>query len=131
MTLSYALVIQRKLIEQALFKRLRKATGACLYCERDYARAEQLIGAHKVAAALLEVAESGAYDITLCLALCTRLKSTGCKFVLLCPEQSKQVVTAATDALKRGIIDDFVYYDSSLDYLAAKLLSISMPDNSN
>ncbi len=129
MTLSYTLVMQRNLIAHALFNKLRKATEARLYCENDYMRAECIIRANKVNVALIEVAEFGEYDIAFCLALCARLRSTECKLVLLCPEQNEQVVAITADAMKRGAIDDFVYYDSSLDYVVVKLLSISMLGN--
>ncbi len=125
MTLSYILVMQRHLIARALLKKLQDATQILPYCESYYSRAERIIGSDKVAVALIEVAESGEYGIAFCLALCTRLRPTGCKLVLLCPEQDEHVVAATADAMRSGLIDDFVYYDSSLDYTVAKLLSVN------
>ena len=76
--------------------------------------------------ALLEVAEDGAQDIGYCLALCAWLREVTphCRLMLMCPEGQTETVHRAIEAKRKGEIDDFVFYDVSLDYLAASLQSL-------
>lgn len=93
-------------------------------CETDYARADAK--AHGADVALIEVAESGGYDVAFCLALCDRIRRTRpeCRLLLMCPERDRICVDRAVGAKQAGRIDDFVFYDASVDYLASKLSSM-------
>ena len=64
--------------------------------------------------------------IGFCLALCAWLRQVtpGCRLMLMCPENQAEAVHRAIEAKRRGQIDDFVFYDVSLDYLAASLQSL-------
>ena len=42
----------------------------------------------------------------------------------MCPEGQTEVVNRAIAAKRKGEIDDFVFYDVSLDYLAASLQAL-------
>ena len=44
--------------------------------------------------------------------------------MLMCPEGQAEAVHRAIEAKRKGEIDDFVFYDVSLDYLAASLQSL-------
>ena len=68
----------------------------------------------------------GTHDIGFCLALCAWLRQVtpGCRLMLMCPENQAEAVRRAIEAKRRGQIDDFVFYDVSLDYLAASLQSL-------
>ena len=103
--------------------------------EPDYANADVAIRSHLAAGALLEVAEDGAQDIDFCLALCAWLREVTphCRLMLMCPEGQAETVHRAIEAKRKGEaieakrkgeIDDFVFYDVSLDYLAASLQSL-------
>ena len=83
-------------------------------------------GALLAAGALLEVSEDGAHDIDFCLALCAWLREVTpqCRLMLMCPEGQTQAVRRVIEAKRKGEIDDFVFYDVSLDYLAASLQSL-------
>ena len=74
----------------------------------------------------VDVAEDGAQDIGYCLALCAWLREVTphCRLMLMCPEGQPEAVSRAIEAKRRGEIDDFVFYDVSLDYLAASLQSL-------
>ena len=84
------------------------------------------IRSHQVAGALLEVSEDGRQDIGFCLSLCARLRETapGCRLMLMCPEGQAETIRLCIEAKRRGKIDDFVFYDVSLDYLIASLKSL-------
>lgn len=120
------LIMRRRPVAQAFMKKLAGSTDASIVCESDYTRAEHSIRKNNARAALVEVTEAGDYDAVHCLALCDRLRKNApdCKLVLLCPEQDEPGVFQAVKAKKDGRIDDFVFYDASLDYLASKLLSM-------
>ena len=42
----------------------------------------------------------------------------------MCPETQQETVSRAIAAKKQKLINDFVFYDVSLDYLAASLQSL-------
>lgn len=76
--------------------------------------------------ALLEVSEDGAHDIGYCLMLCAWLRQVlpHCRLMLMCSESRMEDVHRAIEAKQRGEIDDFVFYDASLDYLVACLQAL-------
>jgi len=45
--------------------------------------------------------------------------------MLMCPENSRESRQAAVEAMSGGRIDDFVYYNVSMDYLESKLEVLS------
>lgn len=121
---SIVLVMGRKPIAQCLMKRL----GPDIQCafESEYDKASAAIHSRHAGVALIEVGETGDYDTARCLMLCREIRkdAPGCKLVLMCPEQNRASVAAAVRAKKDRRIDDFVFYDASLDYLISKLLSM-------
>ena len=120
------LIMRRVSLAQGLMAKARDDPGLRLCYEPDYARAAEAIRSHQVAGALLEVAEDGAQDIGFCLSLCARLRETAprCRLMLMCPEGQAETVRRAVEAKRRGQIDDFVFYDVSLDYLSASLQTL-------
>lgn len=120
------LVMQRKAIVQNLMDRMRNNPEVHLVYESDYQNAGLAILRFNAKGALIEATESGPYDMVYCLALCKQLRkqAPGCKLLLMCPEQDEQSVKLVIDAKGEKHIDDFVFYDVTIDYLASKLLSI-------
>lgn len=120
------LVMRRKPVAQGLMQKMQTEQSINPIFEPDYAHADVAIRSHGARIALIEVAESEEYDTSHCLALCTwlRKETPGCKLLLMCPEQDKSSVAQAVKAKRNGHIDDFVFYDSTIDYLASKLLSM-------
>ena len=106
--------------------KVQDAPGIQLCYEPDYANADISIRRHLATGALLEVAEDGAQDIDFCLALCAWLREVTphCRLMLMCPEGQEKAVHRAIEAKRKGEIDDFVFYDVSLDYLAASLQTL-------
>lgn len=120
------LIMRRASLAQGLMAKVRDAPGMQLCYEPDYANADTAIRSHLAAGALLEVAEDGEQDMGYCLALCAWLReiTPHCRLMLMCPEGQVETVHRAIEAKRRGEIDDFVFYDVSLDYLAASLQSL-------
>ncbi len=77
-------------------------------------------------AILLEVPESGTPDIHDCLKLADEIKeaSPSCKILLMCSELDEVAVKHAILARKEARVDDFVFYDTSVEYLKASLSAL-------
>lgn len=120
------LIMQRASLAQGLMAKALNTSGIKLYYEPDYTNAEAAIHSYLAAGALLEVSENGAHDIDSCLSLCTWLRKAApyCRLMLMCPEGQIEAVHRAIEAKRKGEIDDFVFYDVSLDYLTACLQSL-------
>ena len=120
------LIMRRASLAQGLMAKVQDTPGMQLCYEPDYAPADVAIRSHLATGALLEVAEDGAQDIGYCLALCAWLREVTphCRLMLMCPEGQTEAVHRAIEAKRKGEIDDFVFYDVSLDYLAASLQSL-------
>lgn len=117
-------VTPRQPIAQLLTQRLRDVPGANLIYEPDYAGFVDAISSYGADTALVEVEESGQYDMAYCLSLCKRIRkeAPNCRVLLLCPEQDAAGVSAAVEAMRDGRIDDFLFCNTTTEYLTAKLL---------
>lgn len=120
------LIMQRVSLAQGLMAKVAEDPGIQLCYEPDYANADTAIRTHMAAGALLEVSEDTAHDIGFCLALCAWLRKVTpyCRLMLMCPEGQAESIHRTIEAKRKGEIDDFVFYDASLDYLAASLQSL-------
>ena len=120
------LIMNRKAIVQGLMDRLRNSPEIRLIYEPDYHNAHVVIRSYDAKAALIEATESGHYDMAYCLALCERLRkqTPQCELLLMCSEQDEHSVKLVVNAKWEKQIDDFVFYDVTIDYLASKLISI-------
>ena len=118
--------MQRISLAQGLITKVRNDSSILLRYESDYTKADVAIRDHLAEGALLEVSEDGAYDIGYCLMLCEWLRQVlpHCRLMLMCSERKLEDVHRAIEAKQKGEIDDFVFYDASLDYLVACLQSL-------
>lgn len=119
------LMMHRKAIAQGLMKRLQGSSDMSLIYESNYHNAKATICRYDAGIALIEATESGPYDMNYCLTLCQQLRKHNpkCKLLLMCPEQDEESVKLVVDAKWTKQIDDFVFYDVSIDYLVSKLIS--------
>ena len=118
--------MQRASLAQGLMRKLQEDVSMQLYYEPDYVNADAAIRGHMAQGALLEIAEDGLYDADYCLALCSWLRQAtpDCKLILMCPESNQAAAKGVVAAKRNGQIDDFVFYDVSLDYLASCLRAL-------
>ncbi len=72
---------------------------------------------------LLEVPECGLPSIAECLSISDEIKQKlpTCKILLMCSERDKVAVGGSIEAKKTGRVDDFVFFDTSVQYLTASL----------
>ena len=58
--------------------------------------------------------------------LCGRLRKAlpNCRLLLLVAQNHPEERKAVIDAIRQGLADDFVFHDTSLDYLLAKLAAL-------
>lgn len=119
------LIMRRKPIAQSLANKLQSRDVHVAY-EPEYDHAQEAIRSHNAGVVLIEAAESGLHNTAYCLALCKQLRTTSpqCRLLLMCPEQDKKSVLQAVDAKRENRIDDFVFYDVTIDYLATKMMSM-------
>lgn len=120
------LVMRRKPIAQSLVGRLQDNLDAQIIHASDYDNSEAIIFNSKANVVLIEAAESGDYGIAYCLELCERLRKDApkCMLLLMCPEQDENSITRVVEAKRKKRIDDFVFYDVTIEYLISKLMSM-------
>ncbi len=118
------LFMQRRAVAQGIMHKLRDADGVLPIFEPNYTKGADAVVSQGANTALIEIAEMGRLDARYCLALCARLRreKPGCRLLILCPEQDEASVEATVRAKQNGDIDDFLFYDATVDYLASKLL---------
>ena len=75
--------------------------------------------------AVIEMVEAAAETGTI-ISLCSELrkKSPHCQILLLVPQDMKRSRDEAMNAVNTRTVDDYVFLDTSLDYLLAKLLAL-------
>ena len=118
------LIMLRQAVAQGLFHKLNDISNIRAVYANDYEKAEDTINNNAADVVLIEVAEMGEYDVPYCLALCAKLRANDCKLLLLCPEQDEASISAVVEAKQNELIEDFMFYDASLDYLVSKLISV-------
>ena len=124
--LDMVLIMHRKAIAQELMAKLKGNKDISLIYEPDYSRAMIAIADCNAKAALIEAAEAGLYGMDYCLTLCKKIREEKpyCKLFLMCSEQDEGSIKQVVGAKGHKLIDDFVFYDVTIDYLASKLISI-------
>ncbi|NLB21094.1 MAG: hypothetical protein GX829_09825 [Clostridium sp.] len=118
--------MQRKVMVDALINKVLFHKNLKLIHEPNYGKATEIIKLHEANAALIEIPESGKYNVQYCLTLCRKIKilTPACKLLLMCSEQDESGIHLVVKAKKNKFIDDFVFYDVSIDYLSSKLLGL-------
>ena len=80
----------------------------------------------QIDAAVIEMTTETSEETGATSKLCTNLRKTSpdCQILLLVPQDSKSNRDEAMKAVNTKAVDDFVFLDTSLDYLLAKLLAL-------
>jgi len=117
------LVLCRKVIAKLLKEMIEKRTDATVFAEYDYKSVSSIASIRKPTLALIEIPErydSPALDV---LDVCVDIKaaSPGCKIMLMCPERDKESVAVCEEAVKSGKVEDYVFFETSPEYLTSKL----------
>lgn len=120
------LIMYRNAIVQGLMNKLQGNPDIHMIYEPDYDHAHIAARNSDANVVLIEATESGHYDMAYCLALSNWLRKhiPKCKILLMCSEQDEKSVKEVVAAKWARQIDDFVFYDVTIDYLASKIISI-------
>ncbi len=119
-----------------MLKRLSLGAGLCSIIEESgigkpilETRYENLLATSKkaqVKVILVEVPESGLPNIFGCLAIIDQIKNSipNCKVLLMCSELDHEAVKVAIKAKQAKRVDNFIFYDTSMEYLKASLKAL-------
>ena len=120
------LVVGRKVIADLLVKSIGSQSNMEAFGVYDYKSAGTAALSRRPELALVEIPEKQGFPALDTLNICGEIKKINpeCKIVLLCPEHDKESVDVCIDAKQRSEIEDFLFYDSSVDYLASKLKAL-------
>ena len=120
------LVLCRKVISGLLIEAIQKRIEMAAFGVYEFNKAKNMALVRQPKIALVEIPERHGTPSQDALDVCEEIKevSPGCKVMLICPENDEGSVKACLDAVKKGKVNDFLFYDSSVDYLIAKLESL-------
>lgn len=118
--------LHRKILAQSILQTMKDDKRFDCYIENCPVNIPLAIQKYDIDIAVIEVPESGSNPEGEKLAICREIADTSpnCKLLLMCSEESESCKKAIVEAKRRGEIEDFVFYDSSLEYLIAKLESM-------
>ena len=96
------------------------------YVLQNFEQAIIDVGILEIDVAVIEILAETANETGSTLSLCTQLYNTNpnCQILILVPQNNEQSREMAMQAVKAKIVDDYVFLDTSLDYLFAKLLAL-------
>jgi hypothetical protein len=119
------LVMQRKFVAEEIMRKAQANSGAKIIHVRNYDKALESIISNNAGVALIETPQSGEYDVSRCLDICANLreKAPWCKLFLCCPDEDRHCIERVIAAQKNMQIDDFLFYDTTTDYLISKLFA--------
>jgi len=117
------LLLCRRVIADLLITSLERNSDVEAFGVYDYKNAVNAAASRKPNIALAEIPETQGTPARDILEICDGIKSVTpeCKIVLLCPEHDKESVSSCVEAKKQGKVEDFLFYDSGVDYLVSKL----------
>lgn len=90
----------------------------------NYRQALVGVQAYEPQAAILDATQQPGNDTILELCASLRKADPACKILLMVSADTAQSRDLAVEAKQQALADDFVFYDSSLSYLFAKLSAI-------
>lgn len=122
------LIMHRKMLSDVLIEQAKNDLCFELRADQNYALAVSTAISYTPGIVVVEIPESGSFrSAEKCLSICDAIRKQvpGCKRVLLCSESDADSCRAAIQAKKENRIDDFLYYDTSVNYLFSKLESLT------
>ena len=121
------LMMDRRFLAQTLMKSLKSDERFSFFAEYDYQNAALVASAVQPDIAVVEVPESKAWRAMDYLTVCGGIRSASphCRVLFFCPENSQDSRSVAIEAKRSGAIDDFIFFDTSWNYLVSKLEALS------
>ena len=120
------LLLCRRVIADLLINSIERNGDVEAFGVYDFKNAVHSAAVRKPDIALVEIPEKNGDPALETLIVCSGIKNIcpACKIVLLCPEQDKISVNECVKAKKQGKVEDYLFYDSGVDYLVSKLESL-------
>ena len=117
------LLIQRSAIFDNIANYLKKHSEVNIshIQNYDYLTIENLLNIDVI---LIEVAESGKFNIHYCLNLITNIvkKVSRVKIILMCSDRNEASIKLVLKATESGVIDDCLFLDVTFGYVELKIL---------
>ena len=126
------LVLCRRFMADLLTEAFKKRKRIQAFGVYEFSKAKNMALVRKPDIAVVEIPERYGNPGQDTLDVCKDIKeaSPGCIIMLICPENDEKSVEACIEAKRHGKIEDYVFYDSTVDYLASKLEALRPPGNS-
>ena len=120
------LVICRKVMAGFFIEHVGKSGNMEAFGVYKFNEAKNMATVRQPTLAVVEIPERHGDTALEALDVCEDIReaSPECKIILICPEQDKNSVEACQNAKSQGKIEDYVFYDSSAEYLTSKLESL-------
>jgi response regulator RpfG family c-di-GMP phosphodiesterase len=120
------LVLCRKVIAKLLIEHITGNTRLEAIGVYEYDKAKKMAQIHHPVLALVEVPERHGEPVLDAFDVCMDIKEAcpDCKIMLMCPEQDERSVDACADAKRNNRIEDYIFYESSPEYLTSKLKAL-------
>jgi hypothetical protein len=117
------LVMYRRILADALSRQGKTDPFFDFKAEQNYSAAPLTAELYQPDIAVLEIPESGEWNAETCFSMGNEIQKAvpSCKLMILCPEKNQAVCKATIQAKRENRIDDFLYYDTTINYLFSKL----------
>jgi len=117
------LVLCRKVIAKLFIEHIKNNTQMEAFGVFRFDEAKNKALIHNPTLALVEIPERHGDPAQEAFDVCDDIREAcpGCRVMLMCSEQDKKSVDACVEAKKKGMIEDYVFYDTSPEYLTSKL----------
>ena len=121
------LLMHRKFVAQTLINSMENDSRFEFFPEYSARNAAVAALSFRPDIAVVEIPESESGRAAEYLAVCAEIRAAapGCRLLLFCSEASPDSKNAAVAAARAGEIDDFVFFDTSWEYLVSKLELLS------
>jgi len=121
-------ITKNKILAQSLASLIKSNRDLPLepYVIKNLEQAAIDVEVFKIDIAVIEMGEEATEEAGTIISLCNELRKTspGCLILLLVPQDIKRSRDEALKAVKTKTVDDYLFLDTSLDYLLAKLLAM-------
>ena len=117
------LVLYRKVIAGLLIEAIHNRTGLEVFGVYEFNKVKNMALVHQPTSALVEIPEKYGDPALDTLDVCDDIREACpfCKIMLMCPEQDKKSIDVCVDAKRNGKIEDYIFYDTTPEYLTSKL----------
>ncbi len=124
--LDVLLMLKRTSFGEGLIRLLDQSEFGIVKIQTQYQNIVQYSQLEQPRVILFEVPQSGFPSVYGCLHLIDKIKlvSPESKILLMCSEFDQDAIQSTIYAKKNSRVDDFVFYDTSIEYLKASIKSL-------